>query len=876
MSVGHRLVSVCRTSSDAVPDTRPIFAEILMTKPNRPARLALLITFMLCAPSCLGQPRLYRDRLTLNENQDGTFWYAVQTGPNQQQFVHVDPTNKTRRPAFDHQQVAAALTEKTGNPVQADALPVHTLRYEDDGHILLLGNANSWKLDPRTGDISPTENLPGHWLIAPPQQISGRGPSTSFTLTNKLDVKVRLQWMSADGQLVDYARLTANESIDIDTYAEHPWLLSSDKGRIGAFYARSQDLEFELTQEAVDAFRARQERVPNRKRARRNLLQNSDAQTSPNRNLKVEVRAHNLWLVNTDSQTAKQVTQGASAAETWQRDASRARLVNMAYNQIDYPADLPLVYWSPNSQYFVAIRSTRVKERRVTYIESLPKGSTTPRVLSYPYAKPGDALPIYTAHLFRSDGTEIPLPTELMSSPFELEVKGWSPDGQHCYLLYNERGHQTLRYLEIDADEGTIRPLIEESSETFIQYSSGKMVLRHLAADCILWASERSGWNHLYRYSTQDDRVIPVTQGEWNVRRIASIDRDNSVIWFYAVGVQQGQDPYHEHYCRVNLDGTNFQILTDGDGTHTVEHLPGGQWLLDRYSRVDLPPVHELRRADRGERVVSLESADAQEIEASMGHLPIRFHAPGRDGRTEIWGLIHLPKDFDKDQRYPVVENIYAGPHDHHVPKAFRTRYFHQREIADRGVVVVQIDGMGTAWRSKAFHDVCYKNLRDAGFPDRIAWMKAAAKKYPFLDLDRVGIYGGSAGGQNAMAALLWHNDFYSVAVADCGCHDNRVDKLWWNEQWMGWPVDQSYINSSNVENAHLLKGHLLLVVGELDRNVDPASTTQVVTRLIDAGKDFDFLLMTGAGHGSCERPYGRKRRADFLLKHLGVTAVEN
>ena len=186
-------------------------------------------------------------------------------------------------------------------------------------------------------------------------------------------------------------------------------------------------------------------------------------------------------------------------------------------------------------------------------------------------------------------------------------------------------------------------------------------------------------------------------------------------------------------------------------------------------------------------------------------------------------------------------------------------------------MIVVQIDGMGTAWRSKEFHDVCFKNLRDAGFPDRIAWMKAAAKEYPQFDLSRVGIYGGSAGGQNAMAALLWHNDFYKVAVADCGCHDNRMDKIWWNEQWMGWPVDDSYKQNSNMENAHLLKGQLMLTLGELDRNVDPASTTQVVRQLIKHNKDFEFVLVAGAGHGAGESPWAARKRLNFFKRHLSV-----
>jgi dipeptidyl aminopeptidase/acylaminoacyl peptidase len=261
--------------------------------------------------------------------------------------------------------------------------------------------------------------------------------------------------------------------------------------------------------------------------------------------------------------------------------------------------------------------------------------------------------------------------------------------------------------------------------------------------------------------------------------------------------------------------------------------------------------------------VVSLEEATKPAIK-----LPERFTAKGRDGKTEIYGLIVRPKDFDPKKKYPVIEQIYAGPHGAHVPKAFGGGRGLQG-LADLSFIMVQIDGMGTNWRSKAFHDVCWKNIKDAGFPDRIAWMKAAAEKFPEMDLTKVGIYGGSAGGQNAMAALLFHGDFYKAAAADCGCHDNRMDKIWWNEAWMGWPLDKSYEDSSNVANASKLQGKLLLTVGETDHNVDPASTMQVVDALIRANKDFDLIVFPGADHGAGGSPYGRRRMREFFIKHL-------
>ena len=361
-----------------------------------------------------------------------------------------------------------------------------------------------------------------------------------------------------------------------------------------------------------------------------------------------------------------------------------------------------------------------------------------------------------------------------------------------------------------------------------------------------------TGWNHLYLYDIKTGEVVNrITQGEWVVRSVERVVESIGLVVIRVMGIYPDQDPYHVHYAFVGTDGSGFTMLTEGDGTHSLQYSPDFRWYIDTWSRVDQPPVHELRRARDGSLVVALGEADASALIENGARLPERFVAKGRDGETDIHGFILLPRDFDPTATYPVIESIYAGPHGHHVPKDFRERYGTQQDLADAGYIVVRIDGMGTNWRSKAFLDKAWKNIADAGFEDRIAWMKAAAKTRPWMDVSRVGIYGGSAGGQNAMRAVLDHADFYDAAAADCGCHDNRMDKIWWNEAWMGWPVDDSYAQSSNVDHAHKLGGALLLTVGELDRNVDPASTMQVVDALHKANKDFELLVVPGGGHGS-------------------------
>jgi dipeptidyl aminopeptidase/acylaminoacyl peptidase len=285
---------------------------------------------------------------------------------------------------------------------------------------------------------------------------------------------------------------------------------------------------------------------------------------------------------------------------------------------------------------------------------------------------------------------------------------------------------------------------------------------------------------------------------------------------------------------------------------------------------VDLPPVAQLRQSADQKVVMDLDHGDASALLKAGVKCPEVFVAKGRDGKTDIWGIIIRPTDFDPAKKYPVIENIYAGPHGSFVPKTFNAVSSDQA-LAELGFIVVHIDGMGTSNRSKAFHDVAFKNLGDAGFPDRILWHKAAAAKYPYYDISRVGIFGTSAGGQSSLGGVLFHPEFYKVVVTNSGCHDNRMDKIWWNEQWMGWPLGPQYAASSNVDNAYRLQGKALIIVGELDTNVDPASSMQVVNALVKAHKHFDMLYIPGQNHGVGSLATEHYRDDYFVHNLLGV-----
>jgi dipeptidyl aminopeptidase/acylaminoacyl peptidase len=328
-----------------------------------------------------------------------------------------------------------------------------------------------------------------------------------------------------------------------------------------------------------------------------------------------------------------------------------------------------------------------------------------------------------------------------------------------------------------------------------------------------------------------------------------------------------GKDPYFVNYYRINFDGTGLTALTTADANHRVTFSPDRRYFVDLYSRVDMAPVFELHGGDDGRLLETLEKADISGLKAAGWKPPEVFVAKGRDGATDIYGVIYRPTNFDPSKKSPVIENIYAGPQDSFVPKSFQA-YNQMQSQAEIGFIVVQIDGMGTSNRSKAFHDVAWKNLKDAGFPDRILWHKAVAAKYPYYDITRVGLYGTSAGGQNSLGGLLFFPEFYKAAVSAAGCHDNRMDKIWWNEQWMGWPIGEQYAESSNVDNAWRLQGKVLLVVGEMDHNVDPSSTMQVVNQLIKHNKDFELLVVPGMDHGS-GGAFGEHKRYDFFTRNL-------
>ena len=717
-------------------------------------------------------------------------------------------------------------------------------QWKDNGIILKTGKGKTAQeefIEGKTGKIKKSISLEpakdeDDSLFLPPQSRWGRSSSSSdnisITFQNSFPRPVRVYWVDLQGELKNYGTIPPKGDMSISTFAGHQWVLDfSANDLTGIFTASNHDCIAKIDS-----------------RSRRVAMKQSPPAPKPDSTpaSKLVIREHNVWFIRKDKKDI-QLTRKGTEEDSF-------------LNEFRY---------SPNKRYALGFQSTRVIPRKIPLLRSSPKDQIQPTIEFINYPKPGDPRPQRRPILFDlKKKTAIPVDEASFLDSWSVQFKHWSKDSRSAHVLYNKRGHQELALLSIDASTGKVTDLVRESPDTFVDYSQKTMLHWLDQSEQLIWASERSGWNHLYRIDASNGQVInPITKGKWVVRKIEHVDEKSEVVWFSALAIHPKQDPYHLHLAKVNLDGSDLTVLTQGDGTHRWEFNPERTLFVDRWSRVDHPEVAQLRSARDGSLIKELARQDISALLKEGYSMPIRFSAPGRDGKTMIHGFLIQPTELDPNRIYPVIENIYAGPHGFHVPKKFGLQ-ISQRRLAELGFVIAKIDGMGTNWRSKKFHDHCWQNLADAGFPDRIAWLKAAARKYSWLDLSRVGIYGGSAGGQNALSALLHHGEFYKAAVSDCGCHDNRMDKIWWNEAWMG-KMGPHYEQSSNVFHAHKLQGNLMLTVGELDKNVDPASTLQVVDALVRAGKDFEFFMIPGAGHGIGEGKYLFRKRIDFFVRSL-------
>jgi dipeptidyl aminopeptidase/acylaminoacyl peptidase len=809
---------------------------------------------LMAAPAQPSQHRsegaVYKSRITPHWFANHSrFWYRNDLPEGRREFILVDAELGTRERAFDHEAVARQI----GEGAEETKLPVEELRFSADGEqVTLVSKTRNWLLNRKTEKLAETtgeatgSQRTGLPAETRPRPSTRTGDESEITFDNRLDQEVQVFWLDEQGGRQSYGRIAPRGRKVQHTFGGHVWLITDPTGEPLAVFEAADRPE----RAVIDGTRSERRERPRRPRSRE-----EPSSRSPDGKWTVSLREHNVFVRREDGQEIQLSTDG---------------LEGNSYRRPE---------WSPDSKTVIAWRVEPGDRKEVYLIRSSPPGGGRAKMESRPYALPGDKFSRHELNLFDVASRKQSKPElDRFEHEWQSPRLNWSRDDSRFRWQQVDRGHQRLRVIEVVPQTGATRNLVDEKSDTFIWTMHTEAMRLQLVnflenSDDLLYVSEQDGWRHLYLVDAASTRLHQITKGEWVVRGIDQIDEEARQIWFSASGRNADQDPYFVHHYRINFDGSGLVALTEGNGHHTVEFSPDRRYLLDNYSRVDAPPVNELRRVADGKLVCKLEEADVTELETRGWQPPEVFTAKGRDGRTDIWGVIYRPRDFDPNKKYPVIEDIYAGPQGSFVPKTFgATRY---QNLTDAGFIVAKVDGMGTANRSKAFHDVCWKNLKDAGFPDRILWHKAVAAKYPHYDATRVGIYGTSAGGQNAGAAVLFHPEFYKAAVANSGCHDNRMDKASWNEQWMGYPAGPQYSECSNIDNAAKLQGQLFLVVGELDNNVPPESTMRFVDALVRAKKDFDLLIIPNGGHGAGGEYYLRRMR-DFFVRHLQGVAPRN
>ncbi len=579
----------------------------------------------------------------------------------------------------------------------------------------------------------------------------------------------------------------------------------------------------------------------------------------------------NLWVRNLKTGATMQLSRDGETHYAYATPLPNPML--MLQQGKEDVVQTPAVFWSPDSTKLATYVMDQRNFPRLTMTLSNPKDQFRPKYYSYAYPLPVDFdLPtskLVVFDLVKNKQTFVaarPL-TQLYYGGPRVD---WSSDSKRFVYREIERGYAHVRLRDVDAVSGASRDIIDEVGAPLV--STSVLVTQPFNGGReVIWSAERDGWNHFYLYDAEKAVLKnQITKGDWVIRSIDHIDEANRVLYFSAAGREAGRDPYLRHAYRVNLDGTGLTLLTPEDADHTVVFSPDGKHFVDAYSRPDLPTVSVVRGAATGQVVQSLEQADVSKLLALGWTMPEPFRAKAADGKTDLYGLIWRPTNFDSKKKYPVVENIYTGPQGAFVPKTFAAYRHQQQAIAELGFITVFVDGRGTALRSRAFRDVSHKNLgQGSGGDDHITVFKQMAAKYPYMDLTRVGVWGHSAGGYDSTHAILSHPEFYKVAVSSAGCHDNRMDKATWNEQWMGWPVDKHYEEQSNYTLAKNLRGKLFISHGDVDENVPLPATIKLVDALVNANKDFDFLIMPGRTHGYGNDPYYVRRRMDYFVRHL-------
>ena len=605
-----------------------------------------------------------------------------------------------------------------------------------------------------------------------------------------------------------------------------------------------------------------------KKRIGRNMF------VSPDGTLTAFIREHNLWV--------KDLSTGAETQLT----TDGVRDFGYATNNAGWTkSNQPVLLWSPDSK---KIATFQHDGRGVGEMYLVTTTVGHPKLEAWKYPLPEDKV-IFRIHrvVIHLDGPRVvrlQMPPDQHRSTVtdhivlrtgELADAEWSPDSSLLAFVSVSRDHKHVVLRTANPETGTVRDVLEEKVDTFFESGFNKVNWHVLPeSNEVIWFSQRDDWGHLYLYDLETGEMKKhITGGSWNVLQVLRVDRKERTLYFTGAGREQG-DPYFQYLYRIGMDGSHLKLLSPSNANHTISLSPSGDYFVDTYSTPVEPPVSELRDKNGG-KLLALEKADISRLIGEGWKPPIPFKVKARDGVTDLYGLMFKPTDFDPVNKYPIINCIYPGPQTGSVgSRSFSASRGDTQALAELGFIVVSLDAMGTPMRSKSFHAAYYGNMGDNGLPDQITGMKQLAERFPWIDIDRVGIYGHSGGGFASTDAILRYPDFFKVAVSGAGNHDNRSYEDDWGEKWQGlletYPGGTSnYDNQANQLLAKNLKGKLLLAHGTMDSNVPMYNTLLVVNELIAANKDFDLILFPNRGHGFGRDSYMTRRRWDYFVKHL-------
>jgi dipeptidyl aminopeptidase/acylaminoacyl peptidase len=598
---------------------------------------------------------------------------------------------------------------------------------------------------------------------------------------------------------------------------------------------------------------------------------------SPDGKLAAFIRHDNLWVRNLATGAEKPLTTDGVNDFGYATD-------NAGWTK----SDRPVLLWSPDSK---KIATFQQDQRGVGEMYLVETKVGHPALRAWKYPLPGDetitTIQRVVIHLDGPRVVRLRMGPDQHRGTITDDIKGrgtgtdwddveWSADSTQVAFVSTSRDHKVEQFRVANPETGDVRDVFGEKTATYFESGMGEANWRFLpASNEVIWLSERDNWAQLYLYDLPSGRLKnQVTTGEGNVTQVVRVDEKSRLIYFIGVGREQGGDPYFRHLYRVGFDGKNLTPLTPVDADHDVFLSPSGHVFVDNASRPEQKPASVLRAAD-GRQTMALEECDISRLLAAGWTPPIPFTVQARDGVTDLYGLMFRPTTFDPSKKYPIVNSVYPGPQTGSVgSRSFAASRGDTQALAELGFIVVQIDGMGTPWRSKKFHDAYYGDMGDNTLPDQVTGMKQLARRFPWIDLDRAGIYGHSGGGYATADAMFRYPDFFKVGVSQAGNHDNRVYEDDWAEKWQGLLAKQpdgtsNYDDQANENHAKNLKGKLLIAHGTMDDNVPPYNTLLVVDALIKANKDFDLILFPNRHHGFGNEPYMMRRRWDYLVENL-------